>query len=241
MAERGNMPTRSTSLFASLDAVLEWLAAVVGFCLFLSINYNITFFFGVRSQWLFFLSATDNLVAALYAIPQAFFAAMLFSCGAMIFGSTGPGMTRRLLLFWLLTAFVIISIVMTPVEERRLPEDLREWAVAGAAIVVALGVVPLALFAILSVFAGLFEEPRQRLLAVGACGLVFLMFGAAITARMDRDLADGRPDVVCTLRDQEPVRGKLVRTLSEGFIVARGDDWIWLPRSQVMKIAEHAD
>src|SRR5215475_837289 len=42
VAERGDMPTRSTFLFASLDAVLEWLAAVVGFCLFLSINYNIT-------------------------------------------------------------------------------------------------------------------------------------------------------------------------------------------------------
>src|SRR5215813_5153588 len=119
VGERGNMPTRSTFLFASLDAVLEWLAAVVGFCVFLSINYNITFFFGVRTQWLFFLTITDNVVAALYAIPQAFFAAMLFSCGAMIFGSTGPGVTRRLLLFWLLTAFVIISIVLVPVEERR--------------------------------------------------------------------------------------------------------------------------
>jgi hypothetical protein len=234
------MATRPTFLFASLEVVAEWLAALIAMSLFLGISYNVAFFFGPKSQWLFFLSLNDNVLAALYALPNAFFVLILFAHGATIFGSAGAG-RPRLPLFWLLTAFVIISIVLLPVEERRLPDDLREWATAGAAVVVILGIVPLVLFGILAVFAAMFDEPRQRLFAVGACGLVFLMAAAAVTARVDRELAGARSDVICTLSDQEPVRGKLVRTLAHGFILARGDDWIWLSRSQVTKIAELAD
>jgi hypothetical protein len=236
------MPTRPTLLFASLETVAEWLAALVAMSVFLGISYNITFFFGAKSQWLFFLSIGDNVLTSLYALPNAFFVVILFAYGATTFRSAGvTGGTPRLPLFWLLTSFAIISIVLRPVEERRLPDDLHEWAVAGAAIVVMLGVVPLVLFGLLAVFAAMFDEPRLRLFAVGASGLVFLMAAAAVTARVDRELTSARSDVLCTLSDQEAVRGKLVRSLSEGLILARGDDWIWLPRSQVRKIAEVAD
>jgi len=234
------MPTRPTFLFANLEMIAEWLAALVAMCLFLGISYDVAFFFGVKSQWLWFLSINDNVMTSLYALPNAFFVVILFAYGAAIFGAPAAA-TSRLPLFWLLMAFAIISIVLRPVEERRLPDDLREWAIAGAAIVVVLGIIPPLLFGILVVFAAMLDEPRQRLFAVGACGLVFLMAVAAITARLDRELVSGRPDVICALADQEPIRGKLVRTLSGGFIIARGDDWIWLPRSQVRKIAELAD
>src|SRR5262245_38291979 len=231
------MPTRPPFLFAGLEAIAEWLLAVIAMSLFLGISYNVAFFFGLKSEWLFFLSINDNVSASLHALPSAFFVVILFSSSATIFGSADGG-SSRLPLFWLLTAFVIISIVLLPVEERRLPDNLTEWALAAAAVIVIPGIVPPVLFGILAVFAAMFDEPRQRLFAVGACGLVFLLATAAITARVDRELAGARSDVICTLSDQEPVRGKLVRTLSEGFILAKGGDWIWLPRSQVKKIAE---
>ena len=217
------------------DSIFKLLAAVVALAIFQGVAYNAAFFFGTKSGWFFFLSLSDTLQVSLYAIPSAFFVTALFFHGATAFGARK---TPRLRLFWLLTVFIIVSAVLVPVEERPVPHDWREWAVVIGVVVLVLCAVPLILFGMVVVVGAIFDEPNQRLVAIGAYGLFFLLLIASAAARLDRQLFEERPDVVVELAGQNTVRAKLIRTVAEGFILARGDDWIWLPRSEVKRISE---
>jgi hypothetical protein len=228
---------------ALLQLDYKWLAVFVVFCAFQGFTYNDAFFFGTKSQWVFFLSVEDSVLTAILAAPTSLFALVVFSYGASAL--RGPHaakiMPLRLKLFWLLMVFAIMSIMLLPVEERPLPRNLHEWAIVILGILLVLGVLPLVVFGVLFIVSAIFDEPDLRVFAVVVSGLFVLLLGTAVTARVDRTLAENRSDTIFDLLDQSSVRGKLVRPLSAGFILAKGDDWLWLPRSQVKKITAVPD
>jgi len=102
----------------SIETLIKVAAVLGAASLLLGITYNISFFAGEKSPWLFYVSAADNLVSTMYALPYGLLV------GAFVVVSTwfvyrGPPLKG---LNWPLVA-VIFAFIFSPL--------LTMWALQG--------------------------------------------------------------------------------------------------------------
>jgi uncharacterized membrane protein len=244
-AEDSSLPlgSRQDRPFSMLDTTAKVSGVIAAASALLGITYNVAFFMGDKQAWLFYLSITDNLTATLYALP---FVALVVGMMAMstLFAAIllrGPAPTRtpsrRGLAIWGIVP--LAGIVVTTLLVARDQEPLRtlSFIVLGATLTL------LPNFALRliggRIGSGMAYENRVSLaLVLVSLPVVVSVCLFATSARGRISAATNQVDI--ELSDKQTIRGSLVRALEGGIILARNDLWIWLPRTEIKRIAEVA-
>src|SRR5665213_1124426 len=60
---------KTDGAFSYVDLAAKTVAVAAAFSVLLGVTYNVTFFAIAKPEWLFYLSATDNLAGTLFALP----------------------------------------------------------------------------------------------------------------------------------------------------------------------------
>lgn len=228
-----------------LEAITKVGGILIAACIFFGIAYNIAFFFGSKIGWLFFLSVADNIVAAMYAIPHALLVVLGFSIMAVFFRQDGAlGRISRVKVFYGMFVLAVVGGIIVRLDLNSggfLPAWVSGWLAALLTCVIFFGLVPLLIYGIAWLIREGSKVPANAstFYPVTIAFLVLLIFSAvAFVARVDRDRLERARAMSFELPDRNSVTGKLVRALADGFIVAQGDNWIWLPRGEVKRVSE---
>jgi hypothetical protein len=232
----------------ALDAVAKISGVIVAASALVGITYNVAFFMGSKQSWLFHLSVTDNLTATLYALPFVVIVALMMVLsvfiGAVFYSEPPPRRGAAAVCAAVVHATIpLITFGFSVLALRyALPKqsiwEIAMWSSLGAA----LGYLPGIAWNLLRGRTVRWIKNEARLTLAIAMVATPLVVSVGFHARGVRDdVANGTEWVEVEIADKNILQGKPVRVLEGGVILARGGQWIWIPRTEIKRVTEVAE
>lgn len=235
MTERNENTT--DDVFTWIDRAAKAVAVAAAFSVLLGITYNVTFFAVTKPEWLFYLSAADNLAGTFFALPMGMVAvviqlAIMAICGWLFsdrsnkFERIRSNWLRLLINLLFVAAFLALGIA-----------GLRWFTLGMTNILVAITVV---VGAIAMDHYYDKEWPLKNRLAyvvpISAVSIFLCAIGLGVNAGLSRGAM-----IEIEIADRAFLVGETVRSLENGVILAQPRGWVWIPRAEIKRIREMGD
>jgi hypothetical protein len=236
----------TSALVRPASPVLELTAkaagAVAAVSALVGVTYNVAFFVDSKQAWLFYLSVTDNLTATLYALPLvALVGAMMVmsALGAEVFTREPPppgsAAARRVFIWRVAWPLILVTLIAFIVSREKEPL----WSLSLIVLGFTISFLSSAAWKLVSGKSGKWMRYETRASLAAALVTLPLVLSVCLFARSARDQIATRGSWVdIELSDKQVIRGIPIRALEGGVILAQGELWIWLPRSEIKKVTE---
>ena len=231
--------TQSQELGSFLEVAAKFGALVGGISVFVGVIFNVTFFIGDRFTWIFFLSLTDNLTAALLAVPFVAFAFLVFPMHAITAVAMDPTVKLNppVVPFMKVMLYVAFASVILGMWFLWPYFSTGAWASVFSVLIFVFGLAWAYGF-------GLRRHLTPQIAAFAVLALAIgLSFAGSVAAALFWRIAYQRgPAVDIETVDKNTYRsvivGQVVRVLDGGIIVSRGDEWTWIPKTEMQRLSE---
>ncbi|WP_428661366.1 hypothetical protein [Reyranella sp.] len=240
--------SRETGL--SIETLIKVAAVLGAASLLLGITYNIAFFAGEKSPWLFYVSAADNLVSTMYALPFGLGVGVITVVGAWYFYRMRPlQFSDWPILALSFGGYGALFFFFWVVQGTSLQERLGIEKVTGTSIILIVGFTA-AIFAVAYGASWVIKRAEASglvgfvaLWPIGVFAVLALLGGSALSARGSRTAIDQGKALTVEVEVSQAMQrgvivGTLVRVLDSGLILAQGEDWLWVPKGDIRRVKE---